>query len=53
MTLQRKAEKKKLGEMMQDAPKVDYESFGKSISADFKSSKIAEREAEGANLKIL
>jgi hypothetical protein len=39
--------------MMQDAPKVDYESFGKSISADFKSSKIAEREAEGANLKIL
>jgi hypothetical protein len=45
--------KKKLGEMMQDAPKVDYESFGKSISADFKSSKIAEREAEGANLKIL
>lgn len=34
---------KKLGELMQDAPAVDYVSFCKSISADYKSSKVQER----------
>jgi hypothetical protein len=31
---------------MRDTPEVDYLSFGKSISADFKSSKIEERLAD-------
>lgn len=34
---------KKLGDLMRDTPEVDYLSFGKAISADFKSSKIEER----------